>query len=77
MNEEPFFEYSLRRGRPIRLMLENEEGKLGYVTVRVLGWDEEKLTCLSNRARAGKEKTYRRDRIFSASYARGDHGEDD
>ena len=77
MNEESFFEYSLRRGKPIRLMLESEEGKLEYATVRVLRWDEKELTCLPNRANASKEKIYLRDRIYSASYARGDRGEDE
>ncbi len=77
MNEEVFFEYSLRRGKPIRLMTEDDEGKLGYITVRVVSWTENELIWLPNRAKAKMVKTLSRDRIYSASYARGDRGEDE
>ena len=77
MNDERFFVYSRDHHKAVRVMTEDESGVLRYMNIRVIDWDADTLTYLSNTQRAVKARTIPRARILSASYARGDSGESD
>lgn len=77
MIDERFFVYSVDNQKPVRIMLEDDNGQLRYMNIRVLEWDDSFLYYVPNSARRGKTQKIPRSRVFSASYARGDNGESD
>lgn len=75
---ERFFVYSKEHTKPIRLLIQNApDEKMKYVNVIVLSWDEENILYLRPRkSDIGKPpQLLPRHTVFSADYARGDHGD--
>lgn len=75
---ERFFVYSKEHNKPIRLLVQMNPGeKMQYLTCIVLTWDAEKVFYI--RARKCDQGKPPREiplsQIFSADYARGDHGD--
>jgi hypothetical protein len=75
---ERFFVYSKEHNKPIRLLVQPApEDKMKYINVIVLAWDNENILYLrARKSDIGKPPlTLPRNTVFSADYARGDHGD--
>ena len=75
---ERFFVYSREHNKPIRLLVqENPDERMKYLTCIVLWWDTDTVTYIRPRkSDAGKPpRQLPRSAVFSADYARGDHGD--
>lgn len=70
---ERFLHYSLRHGRPIRLVYQ-VGGDIKSENLQVLAMDGHSITC-QGRARTKKPQAISRDDLLAASYVRGDKGE--
>lgn len=75
---ERFFVYSKEHNKPIRLLVQMNPGeKMQYLNCIVLSWDAEHILYIRPRkSDAGKPpKSLPMNAVFSADYARGDHGD--
>ena len=73
---ERFFVYSRDHSVPIRLMILPEDGgRVKFISVICVEWDGNELKYIRKSARDKKLRSIGRDRVLSASYARGDDGE--
>ena len=70
---ERFLQYSLRHGRPIRLIWLTEEGQLCQGRVTVTALETEHLTALRKRPRG--ELRLALAQVLSADYIPGDEGQ--
>lgn len=69
---ERFLRYSLEHGRKIAVIVQDEAG-IRRLNITVVRTDESRVFYVT--ARSAKEKALARERILSASYARGDDGD--
>ncbi len=74
---ERFFKYSRDHAKPIRLLTVSDPatGKMSYLTVIAVQWDDDSLYYIRNSARPQKARQLDRARILAAEYARGDDGD--
>lgn len=69
---ERFFVYSMERGRPIRLIWQEDNGSFCQANAQVTSWDGHTLTATALRPR--RVLSLRREQILSADYKKGDEG---
>ena len=71
---ERLLRYSLERGRPIRLMVQQEDGKLRQVTAQVTALQGQEVTFTTLRPR--RTVTLPLTHLLSADYRKGDEGQE-
>lgn len=71
---QSFLSYSLRRQRPIRVMLVDEEGRASHMNITVQSIEEGAITFLSARNRR-QPRRLAMGSLLAAGYARGDAGD--
>ncbi|MGN1020685.1 MAG: hypothetical protein ACI4O7_09955 [Aristaeellaceae bacterium] len=71
---ERFLRYSLERGRPIRLMVQEEDGRLRQLTAQVTALTAQEVTIAVLRPR--RTVTLPLEHLLSADYRKGDEGQE-
>jgi hypothetical protein len=71
---ERFLRYSLERGRAIRLIYQEEDGRMRQVSAQVTELAEDRVSFTTLRPK--KDVTLPVDRLLSADYRKGDEGQE-
>ncbi|MBQ8654755.1 MAG: hypothetical protein IJ507_07425 [Clostridia bacterium] len=71
---ERFLRYSLERGRAIRLMYQEEDGRMRQVNAQVTGYGDGTVTFATLRPK--REITLKTQQLLSADYRKGDEGQE-
>lgn len=71
---ERFLRYSLERGRAIRLIYQEEDGRMRQVSAQVTGMTEDSVSFTTLRPR--REMTLPVTHLLSADYRKGDEGQE-
>ncbi len=70
---ERLFVYSMEHDRMIRLIWQDEDGKLCQANGKVLAWDDRQVTVAVQRPK--RTLTLSAEQILSADFRKGDEGE--
>lgn len=71
---ERFLRYSLERGRAIRLIYQEEDGRMRQVSAQVTTIQDGEVSLITLRPR--REVTLPMERLLSADYRKGDEGQE-